>query len=110
PASAPPFRAMRELDAGRQQIGQRIGALDDEDALHGAAREVREHAGKQQPLLRRAVARCLAGREHDGGDHADERSVARSSSTVSVGSPPWSPSLPIRSTTASPLTTAPTIA
>ena len=47
---------------------QRVGAGHDDDLVHGALPQAREHVRKQQPLLRRAEPRRRPGREHDARD------------------------------------------
>jgi len=85
-----------------------VRARDHDDVLHRARAERREHVREQQALLRRAVARRRARREHDR--RYDVSTLTLEMTTFWVGCSFVSPSAPIRSTTSSPCVTLPTIA
>ncbi len=48
---------------------QLIGALDDDDLVHGARAHRTQHVAEHELLLRRTEAARLAGGEDDGGYH-----------------------------------------
>src|SRR5581483_2460254 len=106
--SAGPVRTADDRDVEAELV-ERVCTLDDDHFLDRRLREAFENRREEDELLRRSEARRRAGREHDRCDH-DVRTVACSISTTSVGCSFWSPSLPILSTTSSPLVTLPMIA
>ena len=85
-----------------------VRAGDDDDVADAAPGDRGEHVRQEQPLLGRAEPGRLTGREHDR--RYDVSTFAFEMTTARVGRSEALPSLPIRSTTSSPLVTLPTIA
>src|SRR5205823_1565576 len=97
-----PARAVDDVRSGRLEL---VRALHHDDRLDAVERG--QYGGQECTLLRRAVARRGPGGEHDGGDHRVRIVMCRTTTRFVGFSVAGSPSLPMRSTTASPPETRP---
>ena len=109
---AGPAFPVRAADDPRLVGGELVGALDDDDLVHGRLAEPLEHVREEDALLRAAEPRRLARREDDRGDAHRQLSptVTVFTTTGCDGGPSPTPSASIRRTVSSPSVTSPTIA
>ena len=110
PGPACPLRAAH--DPSPRSVGELVGALDDDDLVHGRLAEPLEHVREEDALLRAPEPRRLACREDDRGDAHRQLSptVTVFTTTGCDGGPSPTPSASIRRTVSSPSVTSPTIA
>ena len=100
-----PALPLRAADDPRLVGGELIGALDDDDLVHGRLAEPLEHVREEDALLRAAEPRRLACREDDRGDAHRQLTptVTVFTTTGCDGGPSPTPSASIRRTVSMPV-------